>query len=301
MATRHTSIVADFMTFGTRKSQGSRGTRQRMHSTYKQWERISKKHHWGKVTPKNITHHQLCLYVQERIKEGISGHSIQTEIAAIRRAMEGADRYHDAAKLFTNQSLGVPSVSRKGKGIAISDETLERARALACNSVRALIDLQREIGLRLNEAIECKHSLRSWEEALRRGESTIYLTEGSKGGRPRHITILPQNAVTAYAAIVAALAVTNGGYDFPIKASNGRNAARAYTRKLATLGIKARESSHSLRRRFACRQYLWYRENGLDKKEALARLSMDLGHGTSRGRWAYNNYLRNSLPEEGDA
>jgi hypothetical protein len=300
MMLKNQSITASFMTASVAKKKGGGRTRKRMHSTFNQFERIAKAGRWGHVTPASLTHKQAKNYVAERIKEGIDARSIQSEVSAIRRAMEGAGRHLDVIHLFTSESLGVPPAPRSGTGIAISIETYEGALASADEATAALMRLQLNLGLRLNEAIECKDSLKDWEEALRSGASSIHLTDGSKGGLDRDITILAQNFSAAYAAIVAALAVTNGGKNFPIAASNGETAARIYSRNLAKLGIKGEESSHSMRRRFACNQYTWYRENGLDKKAALSCLSLDLGHGDRRGRWVWNNYLKNSIQEDGN-
>jgi site-specific recombinase XerC len=294
------SPTAKFMNDALKKKHGARGTRQRMHSTYKQLERIAKEGKWGPISPKSITHKQVAIYVAKRIEEGISAHSIQTEVSAIRRAMEGAGRHIDAVNLFTSVSLGVPPVSRKGDGIPISETTYLSALERADRSTAALMRLQHDLGLRLNEAIEVAGTLSVWEKTLRAGATHVHLLHGSKGGRPRYISILPQNFDTAYRAIVTALALTNGGRNFPIQANNGRHAARLYSQKMAELGIKNEESSHSMRRRFACNQYEWYLQNGLTSKEALARLSMDLGHGDGRGRWVHNNYVRNGIDAEKD-
>jgi hypothetical protein len=42
-------------------------------------------------------------------------------------------------------------------------------------------------------------------------------------------------------------------------------------------------------------QYKHYLAVGCSEKVALARTSNDLGHGDGRGRWVFNNYIRNSL------
>jgi hypothetical protein len=292
------SPLAKFMDAALSKKRGARGTRERMHSTFKQLKRIAKEGKWGLIYPESITLKQMKTYVAKRIEEDISAHSIQTEVSAIRRAMEGAGRHLDAVNLFTSASLGVPAVSRKGNGIPISETTYLSALERADKATAALMRLQHDLGLRLNEAIEVAGTLAQWERTLRLGATHVHLLHGSKGGRPRDISILPQNFDAVYGAIVAALGTTKGGRHFPIQANNGRHAARLYSQKLAELEIKNEESSHSMRRRFACNQYAWYLQNGLVSKEAWARLSMDLGHGDGRGRWVHNNYLRNGIEEE---
>ena len=58
------------------------------------------------------------------------------------------------------------------------------------------------------------------------------------------------------------------------------------------VGFKGSEASHSLRYQFAREQFAKYLEALGDKKEALAALSMDLGHGDGRGRYCEQVYLR---------
>lgn len=300
MMLKNQSIMASFMTASVAKKKGGRGTRKRMHSTFSQFERIANAGRWGMVTPASITHKQAKKFVAHRIEEGISPRGIQSEVSAIRRAMEGVGRHLDVINLFTSESLGVPPVSRSGTGIAITTETYEASLISADVPTAALMRLQCDLGLRLNEAIECKDSLKRWEKSVRNNEKSIYLDDGSKGGRPRDIRVLAPNFSNAYGAIVAALAVTNGGKNFPIAANNGETAARIYSRNLAKLGIKGEESSHSMRRRFACNQYTWYRQDGFNNLEALKLVSEDLGHGDDddRGRWVWNNYIQNSIGED---
>ena len=49
---------------------------------------------------------------------------------------------------------------------------------------------------------------------------------------------------------------------------------------------------HSLRYAFMRERVGAYLQNGIPMAEALARTSMDLGHGDGRGRWVKMVYLR---------
>ena len=235
-------------------------------------------------------------YVEIRIEEGIAPRSIQTDVSAIRGAMKGVGRHIDAVKVFTSESLGVPKGTRKGKGVAVDPDVYKEAHAQADIRTAALMDLQLYSGMRINEVIECKDSLKQWERDLRNGGCHVHVRKGPKGGRARNIYIHPEDFDDAYSAIVRVLALTNGGKDFPIIGANdGRAAARKHSDQLAKVGIKGTQSSHSLRRAFAVKQYLRYLAAGLDENGALGRVCEDLGHGNSRGRWAWNNYIRNSI------
>lgn len=290
------SIEARFMQAAITKKKGGRATRDRMKSTFRQLSKVAKAGRWGDITPANLTHKQLQKYVLERVEQGISPHSIQTEVSAIRRALDGAGRSIDVVKVFTSASLGVPSCSRKGDGKAINESVYHSALQSADLVTATLMRLEKNIGLRINEVIECRDSLKSWNTVLQVGGSELRVSDGTKGGKARSVYIHPEFRDEVHAAVATALAITNGGKKhFFVHAENGRAARDLYIKKLAEVGIKGENSSHSMRRSFAVKQYFAYRKAGYENKAALARLSLDLGHGDGRGRWVWNNYLRGTL------
>jgi hypothetical protein len=61
-----------------------------------------------------------------------------------------------------------------------------------------------------------------------------------------------------------------------------------YRNAMHRLGVQG----HSLRYAFARERVEAYLQNGIPMAEALARTSMDLGHGDGRGRWVKMVYLR---------
>jgi len=179
------------------------------------------------------------------------------------------------------------------------DDVLSLALMLASRAIRACIALIEVLGLRQNELVECRDSLVDWERALRIGGPSIELIAGAKGGRPRVIFILAEHRAAAYLAVVEMLAITDGGKGHPIReATSGGAAVDKFSKELAKIGIKGEYSCHSLRRRFALRQYRGYLYLGYQPRIALKRLALDLGHGEKRGRWVLNNYLINALTEE---
>jgi hypothetical protein len=58
------------------------------------------------------------------------------------------------------------------------------------------------------------------------------------------------------------------------------------------LGLKDKETMHSLRYAFAQDQLVRYESHGFSKEEALALVSCDLGHGDGRGRYVEQVYIK---------
>lgn len=290
------SISAKFMTCSVAKKKGGTTTRMRMKSTFNQLQKIAKSERWNDVSPQNLTHKQLSKFIQIRMKKGLTAHSIQTDVSAIRRALEGAGRHLDCIKVFDSKSLCVPSFSRSGNGIAIDQNVYQKSLEIADQKTASLMRLQRDIGLRMNEALSAKDSLKSWLQVLENGGSDLRLTDGSKGGRPRTICIHKSQKESVIFSIKEALIATENGKKYAVNdAKNPLQARQIYTKKLAEVGLKNEFSSHSLRRAFARDQYLFYLKDGYENKVALSLVSNDLGHGDGRGRWVWNNYIKNSL------
>lgn len=148
-------------------------------------------------------------YVRERLDQGITKRSLQNEMAAIRCLLKQAGRDRLAAsERLSNKSLGLSGASRNGTRRAITAEyywqVLEIARAKDAGMAAAL-ELSKLMGLRSQEAVQCAQSLRTWKQALERGESRLTVVFGTKGGRPRETVILDAGAVRK--ALENALAV----------------------------------------------------------------------------------------------
>lgn len=111
---------------------------------------------------------------------------------------------------------------------------------------------------------------------------------GTKGGRPRDTTVVRReelvrilNAAVAYSSDHAGKLVDKAGL---------RSAIDRYRNVAKDAGLTGKEAAHSLR--YACSREAteWHMKNGLSKKEAEAMVSMDLGHGDSRGSYIRSNY-----------
>ncbi|TDK59279.1 integrase domain-containing protein [Sapientia aquatica] len=297
------SIQAMFMTSALSTKKGSTLTRVALHGTFVTLEHIASKGGWGpKFGPGNITQKQFKKYVEVRLSQGIQARTIQNEVSHIRRAIVGAGRSLDAHTIFSNDKLGVPKSTRIGHGIAIPIDRYLHAISLASATVAALMRLQYNMGLRMEEAIASKDSLKTWLSILKSGGSELTISAGTKGGKIRAVYIHPENREAVVIAIAAALGVTeNGRSHFYPNSKNDASAKTTYGKNLSELGLAGEASSHSMRRAFAVENFLLYLKQGWNAKAGLARVSQDLGHGDGRGRWVWNNYIKHSLPPESTA
>jgi hypothetical protein len=298
--------LGDFTAAFQHDSKGAGGTRAKAAQVFKSLQSFGKTAKWGDTTPCNLTSKQVAGYIRHRATT-ISARSVQNEAAIIRRAVKGAQRelgdLSDKSNNWGNSRLGVPSGTRTGgTGVAkapIDGAKFAAAREKLSTEMKVVVDLQRSLGLRRQEAVKATNT-KEWQTSLTAAQAQdrgVYLSlsgdAGSKGGRPRHIYVPPGRTgavLQAVSAVVAAKASSGNGqilgqYD------DLKSAVKGYTNALAYVELNGSDSGHGLRREFACLQYDHYISEGLDKDTALARLSQDLGHGDGRGRWVENNYL----------
>lgn len=287
------STTAKFMKAALVNKGAATLTKTRMQTTFKGIEAFGKQQRWGSVDPASLTVKQLKGFVAARIKDGISPRSIQNEMSHVRRALEGVGRAEFAQDVCSNKELGVPSGTRIGSGKVVEPEVLQRALEQASADTKALIELSRSLGLREREAIQSANSLREWRQALSQGQAII-VRDGTKGGRVRYVVVAPGGQERALGAVKAAQAVLEQQKQLVVSKSL-KAAVEQHSDRLAKLGLKGENSCHSLRRAFAMDQYKHYLAAGCSQKVALSRTSNDLGHGDGRGRWVFNNYIRNSL------
>lgn len=293
MYKKNDSVEAKFSKSALVNNRASTLTKARMQTTFRALARHAKNARWGAVEPRNLSFKQLKGYVQARLAAGISARGVQNEMSHIRRALEGSGRSEFAQETCTNKLLDVPSATRKGNGKVVDPVVLESALKAAQDDTRALISLSRNLGLREREAISSFKSLKEWERALALGQP-IVVREGTKGGRVRSVYVRPEGVEAASSAVKAALKVMENQKHLVVS-KNLKAAVEQHSDRLAKLGLKGENSGHSLRRAFALDQYKYYLSIGCSEKLALARTSNDLGHGDGRGRWVFNNYIKNSL------
>nr|WP_113865592.1 integrase domain-containing protein [Brenneria salicis]NMN92580.1 site-specific recombinase XerD [Brenneria salicis ATCC 15712 = DSM 30166]RBP64599.1 site-specific recombinase XerD [Brenneria salicis ATCC 15712 = DSM 30166]RLM31371.1 DNA-binding protein [Brenneria salicis ATCC 15712 = DSM 30166] len=233
-------------------------------------------------------------YVRERLEQGITKRSLQNEMASLRCLLKqaGRDRLATSERL-SNKSLGLSGASRNGTRQAITMEhyrqVLEIARAKDAGMAAAM-ELSKLMGLRSQEAVQCAQSLRTWKQALERGEIRLTVVFGTKGGRPRETVVLEAGAVRK--ALGNAMAVAEQRNGKLIDKPDLKSAMKYWHGQASRIGLTGAYSPHSLRYAWAQDAIRHYLAQGFSKKEALALTAMDLGHGDGRGRYVAQVYGR---------
>ncbi len=233
-------------------------------------------------------------YIRERLAQGITKRSLQNEMAAVRCILKQAGRGKLAdGDRINNRSLGLSGASRSGTKRAITPEhyrhVLETARAKD-PGLAAALELSRLMGLRSQEAVQSAQSLKTWKQALERGESRLTVVFGTKGGRPRETIIL--DAIAVRKALDNALTVVENRHGRLIDKPDLKSAMKYWHSQASRLGLTGAYSPHSLRYAWAPDAIRHYLAQGFSEKEALAMTAMDLGHGDGRGRYVAQVYGR---------
>ncbi|ECE5991369.1 DNA-binding protein, partial [Salmonella enterica subsp. salamae] len=123
-----------------------------------------------------------------------------------------------------------------------------------------------------------------------RGDTRLTVVFGTKGGRPRETVILDAGAVKK--ALDNALAVAESRHDRLIDKPDLKSAMDYWHNQAARIGLTGAYSPHSLRYAWAQDAICHYLAQGFSRKEALAMVAMDLGHGDGRGRYVAQVYGR---------
>ena len=248
------------------------------------------------VKLENIAAKHIERYIEMQQDAGLSARTLQNRMTHIRTELKAIGREKLAkSERLSGAALGIDGANRDGTHRALGQaqygQVIERAQAMDRPDFAAAIELQRELGLRAREAIQCASSLKSWERALQRG-SRVHVLHGTKGGRARDT--LANNPQKALQAVQRALEAVkeNGGRLIPSKSLQG--AAKAYGRLCASVGLTGEKASHALRCSYAQDRYALYLEQFGDRREALAATSLDLGHGDRRGTYVAQVYLKNA-------
>lgn len=233
-------------------------------------------------------------YVQARLAQEIGKRTLQNEMAALRGVLQQAGRRQVAEhERLTNKALGLAGASRKGTNRAITPEYYQQVLEAARDKDAGLavtLELTRLMGLRSQEAVQCCQSLKTWKQALERGETRLTVVFGTKGHRPRETVILDTGAVKKTLENALSVAEQRNGrlIDQP-----GLQQAMNYWRgALAEVGLSGNYTPHSLRYAWAQDAIRHYLAQGFSDKEALALTAMGLGHGDGRGRYVAQVYGR---------
>lgn len=209
----------------------------------------------------------------------------QNDMTHLRTILRHAGREQFARdRTISNKALGISGGSRRGAKKAIPDTAIKGLLARITDAgLRAILLLERELGLRAKEAILSVRSLKSWHAALLAGKSEVHVIFGTKGGRPRWARILDRDSTLA--AIVAALKVVEERGKLAPK-SNLNAALRWYSNSMFRLGVQG----HALRYAYAQRCIQACLAEGYSLAEALAITAMSLGHGDGRARMVKSVY-----------
>ncbi|WP_279205667.1 integrase domain-containing protein [Obesumbacterium proteus] len=246
------------------------------------------------VVVQNVQARHIEDYIHSRLVQGIAKRSLQNEMAAIRQILIQAGRDKLAAsERIDNRSLGLSGASRNGTRRAITSEhyrqVLETAQ-VKDPGLAAVVELARLMGLRSQEAVQSVQSLRTWQQALARGEARLTVVFGTKGGRPRDTLIL--DADTVKKAVDHALFVAEQRNGKLIDKPDLKSAMKYWHGQASRIGLTGAYSPHSLRYAWAQDAIRYYLAQGFSENEALTMASMDLGHGDGRGRYVAQVYGR---------
>lgn len=242
----------------------------------------------------HIKTHHIENYVRSRLAEDISKRTLQNEMAALRAILATAGRTKLADpkhEKLSNDALNLSGASRAGSKTAITDERFHEALALVRSKdegVALAMEIARYLGLRTEEAVQSAKSLKTWQQALARGDERLRVVFGTKGGRPRETTVVRRDALMRSLNAAVAYASENGGK--LIDKVGLRSAIDRYRNVAKDAGLTGKEAPHSLRYAYSHEATEWHIKNGLSRKEAEAMVSMDLGHGDGRGLYIKKTY-----------
>ncbi|HIE8962201.1 TPA: integrase domain-containing protein [Klebsiella pneumoniae] len=244
----------------------------------------------------HIKTHHIENYVRSRLAEDISKRTLQNEMAALRAILATAGRTKLADpkhEKLSNDALSLSGASRAGSKTAITDERFHEALALVRSKdegVALAMEIARYLGLRTEEAVQSAKSLKTWQQALVRGDERLRVVFGTKGGRPRDTTVVRRDALMRSLNAAVAYTSENGGK--LVDKVGLRSAIDRYRNVAKDAGLTGKEAPHSLRYAFSREATEWHMKNGLSRKEAEAMVSMDLGHGDGRGEYVNRIYLK---------
>lgn len=236
----------------------------------------------------------IAEYISTRIADGVCLRSAQNIASAIRCALRGAERtvFANSAEI-SNKALGISGGSRLGTKRPISDDEYRDVKQNALvrdQGLAAVLDLERQIGLRGRESVMSAPSLMDWLKFISSGTTKIRIVHGTKSGRPRDTTLHRLEEATKAIQFAANIAAQRGGVLIP--ATNLGAALRYYHRSARAMGLIGEIAPHSLRYAYACDAVDAYIRQGHSIREAHALAAMDLGHGSGRGRLIREIYGR---------
>lgn len=291
----------DFINDMLRAGRNSGGSRKTQHDRQNKLTAFCEwlwRNGYQLLSPQNVRVRHIAEYTATRLSDSINLRTLQNDMAAIRVALRGAGRGVFASSIeLTNKALLIAGASRKGTKRPISDPEFCGIydRALIFDAgLAAVLGLERRIGLRGRESVMAAPSLPDWCKFLSEGATKIRIAHGTKGGRPRDVTL--HRREEAIEAIHFAREIAKQRNGVLIIAPNLASALGYYHRHSHDLGLKGEIAPHSLRYAFAVDAVTSYVQAGYSMREAVALAAQDLGHGSGRGRLIREIYGRGVLP-----
>ncbi|ATZ93050.1 integrase domain-containing protein [Dickeya fangzhongdai] len=287
-------LVRDFVTLARRESGGFKTISDRSKIVERLARRLADLNIQIRSAEQLKVRH-IELYMQSRQVENISKRTLQNEMSAIRAICRAAGKTKMADpdhERLSNKALGISNASRAGTKVAISDERYHTALALVKEKdegVAAVMQLARHLGLRNEEAVQSAKSIKTWRQALLRGDDKVRVVFGTKGGRPRDTRIIDRDKLLAALNNAIDYADTHNGKLID-KPSLSQAMDRYINVMRRTGGLVNEESNHGLRYAYAQDAEAYYKSQGFSEKEAYALTSMDLGHGDGRGDYIKRVY-----------
>lgn len=235
-------------------------------------------------------------FVNARRAEGISLRTIHNYVSAIRCVLRinGRSSFADCNEL-SNAALGLEGASRVGSKEAFpcaQFDTLLNSALARDEGVAACLWLCRVFGLRSQESVMAPNSLLTWRRNLMRGETSIQVIFGTKGGRTREVKVV--NIEKALEAVDFCISVMSRKNGVLIDRDDLKSALNFFHNECRALGLIGKKSPHSLRYAYASELLDLFMLSGFCMKESLALVSISLGHGDGRGRYVSSVYLRKS-------
>lgn len=243
---------------------------------------------------RHIKTHHIENYVRSRLADDISKRTLQNEMAALRAILTTAGRTKLADpkhEKLSNDALNLSGASRAGSKTSITDERFHEALALVRSKdegVALAMEIARYLGLRTEEAVQSVKSLKTWQQALARGDERLRVVFGTKGGRPRDTTVVRREELVRILDTAVAYSAEHNGK--LVDKAGLRSSIDRYRNVAKDAGLSGKEAPHSLRYAYSREATEWHMKNGLSRKEAEAMVSMDLGHGDGRGAYVRNVY-----------
>lgn len=237
-------------------------------------------------------------YVEKRKSENISNRTLQNEMSALRGVLSQAGKHKLADpnnERLNNVSLGIAGASRAGTKEALTPDEFKQVFKEVekiDKGVAATLQLAYVLGLRTKEAVQACKSINTWKQSLNSGHHSVRVVFGTKGGRPRDTTILNHEQLKS--AINYAESVMKERDGKLIDKSNIHQAIDRYRNIVRSAGLVGKKAPHSMRYYVAKELSEHYQKVGFNKKEVLAQVSMDLGHGDGRGRYINQVYYQNA-------